>query len=199
MKNPVTRLLLLLLAWGLAATAAGAFHLLGHLPPVGVQLVIAGLAVGFSVALARLHWLGAAAGGISVRAILAFHLVRFIGFYFLWLHAQGRVPGEFAERAGWGDIVAATAALGLLFWPEGPGFRRALFWWNLGGAADLFLAVGTAGWLNLTRPGSMVELTELPLTLIPLWAVPVLLSSHIYLVRQRVGAGQTDGSAPARA
>ena len=199
MKNPVNRLLLLLLAWGLAATAAGAGHLLAHLPPVAVQLLIAGLTVGFSVALARLGWLETAAGRLSVRAILTVHLIRFIGIYFLWLHARGRMPVEFAQRAGWGDIAAAGAALGLLFWPEGPGFRRALFWWNLLGAADLFLAVGTAGWLNVTRPGSMVELTELPLTLIPLWAVPVLLSSHIYLVRQQAGASQSGGSAPARA
>ena len=47
------------------------------------------------------------------------------------------------------------------------------------------MAVGTAAWLTLTRPGSMVEITELPLTLIPLWAVPVLLSSHILLLRQQ--------------
>jgi hypothetical protein len=184
MTAPRQRLLLLLAGWGLAATVAGAGHLLLHLPPVGVQFLIAGLTIGFSVALARVGWLQAAAAALSVRTILAIHLIRFIGIYFLWLHGQGRLPVEFAERAGWGDIGAAAAALGLLCWPEGPGFRRALFWWNILGAADLFFAVGTAGWLNLTRPGSMIELTGLPLTLIPLWAVPLLLSSHIYLLRQ---------------
>jgi len=186
MKTPVQKLLLLLAVWGLLATATGALHLFAHLPPVGAQLLIAGLTFGFSVALARVGWLRAAAAALSVRTILAVHLVRFIGIYFLWLHAQGRLPVEFAQRAGWGDIAAAATALGLLFWPESAGFRRALVAWNLFAAADLFVAVGTAGWLNLVRPGSMVEITELPLTLIPLWAVPVLLSSHILLLRQRV-------------
>jgi fatty acid desaturase len=74
----------------------------------------------------------------------------------------------------------------LLFWPEGKGFGRAVFWWNIIGAADLLLAVGTGGWLNLTRPGSIIELAGLPLTLVPLWLVPVLLSSHLYLLRQRL-------------
>jgi hypothetical protein len=186
MKTPVLRLLLLLALWGAAATAAGAVHALAHLPPVGVQVLIASLTVVFSVALAGVDWLRTAAAAVGVRAILAVHLLRFVGVWFLWLHAEGRLPAEFAERAGWGDIAAATAALVLVFWPDGPGQRRALFWWNLLGAADLLVAVGTAGWLNLVRPGSMVELTRLPLTLIPLWLVPVLLSSHIYLLRRQL-------------
>lgn len=186
MKSPRSRLLLLLALWGLAATLAGAGHLFLHLPPVAVQLLIAGLTIAFSFAVARVGWLAAAVAGLRVRTILAVHLIRFVGFYFLWLQAQGRMPAEFAERAGWGDIAAAAAAAGLLLWPEGTGFRRALFWWNIFGVADLFVAVGTAGWLNVTRPGSMVELTGLPLTLIPLWAVPVLLASHLYLVRRQV-------------
>ena len=197
MNSPLTRLVLLLLLWGGAAVLAGAFELLVHVPPPVVPLLIVSLTVAFSVGLARVGWLRDAAAALSVRTILAAHLVRFIGIYFLWLHTQGRLPAEFAQRAGWGDIAAALGALVLLLWPEGAGFRRALFWWNLFAAADLFLAVGTAGWLTLTRPGSMVEITELPLTLIPLWAVPVLLSSHILLVRQKVGTRPVVDSQPA--
>ena len=192
-------LLVLLALWFLAAVGAGAFHLLQHLPPASAQLLIAGLTIGFSFALARLGGLKDAAAALSVRSLLAAHLVRFVGIYFLWLHAQGRLPVEFAQRAGWGDIVAASGALGLLFLPEGRGFRRALFWWNLFGAADLVVAVGTAAWLTITRPGSMLEITQLPLTLIPLWAVPVLLSSHIYLLRQHVCTSHATGSSPLQA
>ena len=187
MKTPLLRLLALLAAWGLAATLAGAFHLFVHLPPVTVQLLVAVLGVGFSVSVARVGWLRDATARISLRVILAFHLVRFIGFYFLWLHAQGRLPVEFAQRAGWGDVAAAFGALALLFWPEGRGFWRVLIAWNILGAADLFLAVGMAGWLNTTRPGSMIEFAALPLTLIPLFAVPVLLASHVHLLRTKAG------------
>ena len=45
----------------------------------------------------------------------------------------------------------------------------------------------------------MVEITELPLTLIPLWAVPVLLSSHILLLRNRVGRESAAGPESVRA
>jgi len=199
MKTSSQRLVLLLALWGLAAGAAGFGHLLQHLPPAAAQVSIAGLTVGFSLALARLGWLQEAAAVLDVRAILAAHLFRFVGIYFLWLHAQGRLPAEFAERAGWGDIAAATGALGLLFCPEGRGFRRVLFWWNLFGAADLVVAVGTAAWLTITRPGSMIEITQLPLVLIPLWAVPVILSSHLYLLRQHVCTSHPTGSSPLRA
>jgi hypothetical protein len=182
MKTSVSRLVFLLLAWGVAASLAGAFELFLHIPPWVVPLLVAGLTVGFSVAVRRVEWMRQAVDALSVRAVLAAHLVRFVGIYFLWLHAQGRLPVEFAMRAGWGDIVAAVGALGLLFWPEGAGFRRALLAWNIFGAADLLVALGTGGWLNVVRPGSMIELAGLPLTLVPLWLVPVLLTSHLYLI-----------------
>ncbi len=183
MRASLLRLLVLLAVWGLAAAVAGALHLLARLPVFAGPLLIASLTAGFSVALTRVNGLKAAVLALSPRTILALHLIRFIGAYFLWLHTQGRMPAEFAHRAGWGDIVAAAGALGLLCWPEGASFRRILFWWNLVGAADLVLAVGTAGWLTVTRPGSMIEITQLPLALIPLWAVPVLFASHIVLYR----------------
>ena len=185
MNTSMLRLLVLLLVWGSAAALAGSWHLLAQLPAPVVPLIIAGLMGGFSLALARVAWMQEAVGALGVRTIVAAHLIRFVGVYFLWLQTQGRLPAEFAQRAGWGDIVAAVGALALLFWPEGNGFVRAFFWWNLFGAADLLLAVGTGGWLNLTRPGSMIELSGLPLTLVPLWLVPVLLNSHIYLLRHR--------------
>ncbi len=183
MKSPTHRLLLLLFCWGGAAFVFGAFKLLTFLFSPAVPMLIASLTVGFSVGIWRITWLRSAVEALSIRIILSAHLVRFIGFYFLWLHAQGRLPVEFAQRAGWGDIVAASGALALLFWPEGAGFKRGLFWWNLIGATDLLFAVGTGGWLNSSRPGSMRELAELPLVLVPLWLVPVLLSSHLYLIR----------------
>jgi len=184
-KTPTARLLLLLVVWGFVVSLAGAFQLLSHLPPRVPPLLIVSLTVGFSIAVATVDWLKAAAAQLGVRGILSLHLVRFIGFYFLWLHAQGRLPAEFAERAGWGDIVAAVGAVVLLSWPEGVGFRRALLAWTAFGIFDLLVALGTAGWLTITRPDSMIEVTKLPLTLVPLWIVPILLASHIYLMRMQ--------------
>lgn len=188
MKNSSFPLIFALLIWGVVAAVAGGLGWLSRVSPPGPQLAIVLLTVGFSVAVAAVPSLRDAAAAVSVRTVLGVHLTRFIGIYFLWLYGQGRLPVEFAQRAGWGDIVAATGALVLLFWPEGTGFRRALIGWNILAAADLLVAVGTAGWLIMVRPGSMAELTRLPLALVPLWLVPVLLSSHIYLLRRQFAA-----------
>lgn len=178
-----------LLPWGVAAAAAGAFHLLYRVPPAAVPLLVGGLTAALAAAALGRGRVAGAARAVGTRAILRVHLLRFIGFWFLALHAQGRLPAEFAERAGWGDVLAAAGAGALLLLSPGTVFRRALAAWNWIGLADLVVAVGTAGWLNLTRPGSMNELAGLPLCLVPLWIVPVLVTSHLELFR-RAGAGE---------
>jgi hypothetical protein len=183
MKSPVRRLVLLLLAWGFVAAVAGSFHLIAHLPPAVVPMLVATMSVGLSVAALRVLWIRGAIASLGLRGIIAVHVMRFVGASFLWLQAQGRLPAEFAQRAGWGDIAAALGAVVLLLWPEGPGFRRALIAWNVFAMADLFVAVGTAGFLNATRAGSMAEIAAFPLALIPLWIVPVLMASHVVIFR----------------
>jgi hypothetical protein len=199
LATPRARLFLLLALWGAVALVGGAFGLLRRLPPPGPQLLVAGMTVALSLALARVAWIAEAARALPTRAVVAFHLTRFVGFAFLWLHAQGRLPAAFAHRAGWGDVLAATGAAVLLLWPDGPGSRRALAAWNVFGALDLLLAVSTAGAFAASQPGSMVEITRLPLALIPLWGVPVLLSSHIYLLRTRVRAARPGAQSERRA
>lgn len=191
------RLLVLIVVWGLAATLAGAFGLVGRLPRLGAPVLVGGLVVGFNVAIRRVAWLGTAARTLGVRPILAVHLLRFLGFYFLWLQARGRLPLEFAQRAGWGDVVAAAGALVLLSFQGGAGFARALYIWNWFGVADLAVAVGTAGWLSVTRPGSVHELAGLPLALVPLWLVPILATSHVVLLARGFGLPPAHGRSAA--
>lgn len=99
-------------------------------------------------------------------------------------------------RAGWGDVATAIGAIVLVAWPAGKGFDRALFAWNVFGALDLFVAVGTAGWLNLIHPGAMSEIARFPLTLVPLWLVPVMLTTHFLMltggIRPEQGASSRD-------
>jgi hypothetical protein len=185
MKSSTQRLILLLLLWGVAASLAGATHLLAHLPLGFTPVLVALPAIALTTAALRPTWVRDAISRIDSRAIVAIHLIRFAGFYFLWLQTKGRLPIEFAQRAGWGDVIAASGALVLLFVPEGPAFRRAFVAWNAFGLLDLFVAVGTAAWLNATRRGSVIELAGLPLTLVPLFFVPVMMASHFVLLRRR--------------
>jgi hypothetical protein len=194
MKTSPLPFLLLLALWGVAGVAAGLVHLLAHLPPLAIPLLVGGLTLALTLASAQLVWVRGPVAGFGTRQILVVNVLRLIGFYFLWLNVQGRLPAEFAHRAGWGDVAVAAAALALLFLPDGPFFQRALRVWNLLGLADLLLAVGTGGWLNLTRPGSMIEMSGLPLTLVPLWLVPIYLFGHLVIYR-RLGKSCTDRAA----
>jgi hypothetical protein len=115
---------------------------------------------------------------LGVRLLVAFHAVRLIGAFFLWAHAQGQLPAAFAYRAGVGDIVVVVGALLLLQVKPGSAFLRGLLIWNVLGALDLVVALGTAIYLNLTQPGAMNGMATLPWALIPLMLVPMMLATH---------------------
>jgi hypothetical protein len=184
MKSHNVRFLVLVCSWGMLAAAAGALHLLSRVPPGMVPIVVGAGAAIFTAILLTSDSASTVMRSLGVRGILGLHLGRFVGFYFLWLHAQGRLPLEFADRAGWGDVATAAGAALLLVVPRGRGFERGLAAWNWFGLADLIVAVGTAAWLGRVRPDSMAEITGLPLALVPLWLVPMYMASHVFLMRR---------------
>lgn len=198
MDKSAGRFLVMVACWGLAVAAAGALHLLVRLPAPALPVAVASATAALSVGVLRGGWLNSSLAALGLRRILAVHVARFVGFAFIWLHAQGRLPAQFAERAGWGDVITAAGALALFFCGDGVGFRRALWVWNGFGLLDLLVAVGTATWLNLTRPGSMAEMAVLPFCLIPFWAVPLLLSTHVFLMGKGFREGPADGEASPR-
>jgi hypothetical protein len=182
--NSRTLLIGLALAWALIASLVALSGGPSRAPAGAVPIVVFGLSIVAVVVAKRVPAVRNAIRGTSTRALLRVHLVRFVGIAFLWLNARGQLPVEFAQRAGWGDIAAAVGAIVLLLWPAGVSFRRGLFVWNGLAALDLFVAVGTATWLNQTRPGSMATMLTLPFALVPLWIVPILFMTHAELLRR---------------
>jgi hypothetical protein len=68
--------------------------------------------------------------------------------------------------------------------------RRAVAIWNIAGLVDLVLVVLTAVRLNLEHPAQLKVLTQLPLSLLPTFIVPLLLASHVVLyLRTRRSSG----------
>ncbi|HET6637921.1 MAG TPA: hypothetical protein VFH82_03960 [Gemmatimonadota bacterium] len=171
----------ILLAWGGAALATGAVEaLLRTLVPVPLilaSLVAAGLLAWRLSAKVR-GWVRA----VPPRALVALHLVRFVGAWFIVLYRRGELPFAFAVPGGWGDIAAAAGAAGLLFgaFPVRTRGRRAVLRaWNALGLLDILFAVATAARIFLADPDALAPLTRLPLSLLPTYFVPLIVLSHL--------------------
>lgn len=153
----------------------------GLLPPLpqAILILLTTMVVGAFAARPRFrHWIA----GLDIRVFPVFHLTRFVGAYFLVLHARGELPFAFAVPGGWGDISVAAWALLLIALQGGPAARpRLLFAWNLFGLLDILYVVGTAARLALADPSSMAALMRFPLSLLPTFLVPLIIASHLML------------------
>ncbi len=111
---------------------------------------------------------------------------RIVGFTFLVLYAAGLLPGVFALPAGWGDIaIGATAPLAALKLANFSRRRSFIFWQTLG-IFDLVMAVTLGTTARLLSPHEVATalMTVLPLSLIPTFAVPLLIVLHIICIAQ---------------
>jgi hypothetical protein len=175
----------ILALWLLIAIGLGASGRLASLQPPVPQLVLAGLTLLLIIAGALLPGFRLWLAGINLRQIVAFHITRFVGIYFLVLHARGELPFAFAVPGGWGDIVIAVGALVLvLLVPDLSARRMWVMTWNLLGLADIIFVVATATRLALADPASMQALLRLPLSVVPTFLVPLIIASHFLLLRR---------------
>jgi hypothetical protein len=168
--------------WLLAALLVGHFQVLARLPMPAVQGVLLALTATLLLGYNRVTALRTWVNGLDLRVLVALHLTRFVGFYFLWLHQHGRLPYEFAVRGGVGDIIVAAGALALVLLPLGEETRRrAITVWNVIGTFDILMVVATAGRLGLQGDPQMRLLTVLPLSLLPTFLVPLIIATHVIL------------------
>jgi hypothetical protein len=173
---------LLGLLWLVVAIAVGFSGLLRHVRPPGPQIMIFGL----TGALVTAYWLSRSfrdwLKALDLRAIVALHLTRYVGFYFLWLYGRGELPYRFAVPGGWGDVIVATGAAVILASWSGFGKRRpVLFIWNAYGLVDILFVVATAAAEGKASPASMAALLRMPLSLLATFLVPLIISSHVLI------------------
>ena len=173
---------LIMAAWLAAAIAVGASGALQTLRPPVPQLILVSLTI-VLLAASRLssafqQWLRT----VDLRVLIAIHVTRFVGFYFLFLCRNGELPCTFAAPAGWGDIlVASWATLWLLCWRlvDRRGWWLAL--WNAFGLFDIVFVIASAARHGLTNPLSMAAMLRLPLSLLITFLVPLIIGSHIFI------------------
>lgn len=167
------------------AASAGLFGP-GRIPPpaaTAVPLVVFGIWVAVSRTF-RGYVLS-----VDVRTLTFLQAWRIVGFAFVTGGVYGILPNSFARPAGWGDVlVGLTAPLAALYLTR-PGRARAFVAWQLLGMLDLGIAL-TTGLLasGIFHPVAGVltsrELTTLPYSVIPTFAVPVVLIFHFICIWQ---------------
>jgi len=135
---------------------------------------------------------------------IGLQLYRILGVTFLASWIRGTIPGAFALPAGIGDVVVGALAIPAAIQAASGtplGRSRALAW-NFLGLADLGVAV-TMGILTfptklqlfgLDRPNA--QLGAYPMVMIPAFAVPSALITHLLSIRQlrRRGAARSGAS-----
>jgi hypothetical protein len=162
--------------------------------------VLVGLTILLLTAFATLprlrHWLQA----LDLRWMVAVHLTRFVGFYFLYLYYRyDALPRAFAVPGGWGDIIVAALALALLVAARRLEPRHRLVGlWNALGLIDILFVVATAARLAFADPESLNALLHLPLSLLVTFRVPLIIAGHV-VVFWRLAMPPASGAVPARA
>lgn len=169
--------------WFAAAVAFGYERTFLRLPPLAVPAIVFGLTGLMLGGYFRFAALRAWVDAIDLRALVLLHVTRFVGVYFLLLYHRGELPHDFAVPGGVGDIVVATLALPVALVPFDDARRqRFTVIWNVIGLVDILLVAFTAARLNLADPWQMRALTQLPLSLLPTFLVPVIIATHVVML-----------------
>ncbi|HMJ11609.1 MAG TPA: hypothetical protein VK524_09370, partial [Polyangiaceae bacterium] len=191
LANPGDRLVLAFGAsiWLTSAALVGFSGLLAFDRPA----LIPGSILTLSALLVWLYSRGGAlrrvADQIDLRAIILAHAIRApIGAYFLWKTARGELDPMFAWVGGPGDIAAGSLSLvAAALVPLRTQRRRLGVWlWNIGALIDILLTAGTAARILLFsgHPETMSALLAMPGPLLPLFIVPLVITSHLLLLRR---------------
>ena len=166
--------------WFFGAIAVGQLAVLKQLPRPAVQGLILALTAALILAYRRIPPLRAWVDAIDLRGLVLLHVTRFVGFYFLVLYHRGELPYAFAVPAGIGDILVAALAILVVMIPLPEATRlRAIYIWNVIGLTDILLVVLSALRLGLANRNELAALTELPLSLLPTFLVPLIIATHL--------------------
>jgi hypothetical protein len=174
-------IVLLLLAWFCLALAGGVAGWFENFSAAGIAITVWALT---AVAL-LLCWkncnIRAWALTVDLKWLIALHVTRFVGFYFLVLVSRGELPSGFAQPAGIGDISVAVLALLLIAVRSLGKMRLLVGTWNAFGLIDILFVVASALRFGLHDLASMLPLRILPLSLLPTFFVPLIIISHILI------------------
>ena len=128
---------------------------------------------------------------LNPTILTAVHTWRIEGIVFVLLCLMGFLPASFAYPAGFGDMaIGITAPFIAYAWSKKKLSSGAFVLWQSLGIADLVVAVITGVLNSLPNIGILAHGTTtrimglLPMSLIPTFAVPLMLILHIICIAQ---------------
>ncbi|OYX37090.1 MULTISPECIES: hypothetical protein [unclassified Sphingomonas] len=170
-------ILVVLLLWAAAISAAAIAGWLTAMPNIGVPLITAtGITlpmIAYSTSSGLRRWFEE----VGLRRLTLFHAWRIgaAGLFFVF-GANGALPPTLVLDGGTGDLLAGIFALIALALP----FVRWRYWAvHLFGAIDLIVAMATGIFFSFTDPPSMANVRLLPFALIPMFGVSVTFTAHL--------------------
>lgn len=183
----------------LALAAIGAFAASPAQPPLGIFLAIVPPLLLFALLYRLSRRFRDFALSIDLRWLTAIQGWRVLGAMFLALYAFGLLPGLFAWPAGVGDAAVGLAAPFVLMaiLRGAPNWRHQVAWLNIAGLVDFAGAVGTGVLTSNSSLGLLADgaphasLGELPLSLVPTFAVPLWIIYHVTSLLQLSRVRQT--------
>jgi hypothetical protein len=181
MKEETRPLVFGLLAWLCFALAVGVAGYFRNASAVGVTATVWILTAVTLLACWKISLLREGVNALDLRWLVALHLTRLVGIYFLVLGNRARLPLGFARPAGVGDIVIAAAAGIILLLPRRRILRFIVLIWNALGLIDIVFVAFSALRFGLRDWQSMAALRALPLSLVPTFLVPLIIASHVLI------------------
>jgi hypothetical protein len=179
----------LIVAWflfSLVASALYAFRTDPSSPPLPLAVAALAPIVIFSLWFARSGSFREFVLALSPRTLTVVQAWRIVGFVFLVLYTYRILPGMFALPAGWGDIAIGVTAPLVAMKLADSNHRKGFIFWQVLGIFDLVNALTLGATATLINPHGIATspMTELPLSVIPTFAVPLLLILHIICIAQ---------------
>jgi hypothetical protein len=177
-------------AWFVFSLIASALHLYANGAKNDLPLAL-GLAV-LTPIVVFVAWFAASPGlrqftmSLNPRTLTMIHSWRVAGVVFLVLATYRILPRLFALPAGWGDIAMGATASFVALRLATPSHRRLFIAWQVLGMVDLVTAVALGTLARVIDPQGIPTnaMQTLPLSLIPTFAVPLLLILHILCIVQ---------------
>ena len=195
------------MAWAallLMLNVLGVFATHPDKPPLALLIAVIGPPIFFGIAYACSAKVRTLSLRLDLRLLTAMQAWRVIGAMFLVLMSFGLLPGTFAWPAGLGDLLVGAYApfVVLTISRRTPGWPTHVVLLNVLGLLDFVGAIG-GGVLSGRSPMGILRgdvttdiMQELPLSMIPTFAVPFWIVLHlISLIKLRNPQAAAEASA----